>query len=42
MRFKFKMERNYIEVLPSFSIGWYGGFVIYFGWLFWNIIIEKK
>lgn len=40
MTIRTKRETGYIEVLPSILIGWEGGFEIYLGWLFWNVIIR--
>lgn len=39
VEFNNEIKKQFLEVLPSIAIGWYGGINLYFGWLFWNVII---
>lgn len=41
MRYEFndETEKQYIEVLPSVAVSWWGRPTVMIGWLFWNIVI---
>lgn len=38
--FKNEFDKKFIEILPAITCSYYGGFTLYFGWLYWCLIIE--
>lgn len=39
IEFNSEVQKHYIEVLPTVSLGWWGNKTLLIGWLFWNVII---
>ena len=35
-------EKAHIELLPTFTMSWYGDFQVWIGWLFWHIVFTFK
>lgn len=40
IEFQNEIDKQYIEILPTLCVSWYSDTELWFGWLFWRIVIR--
>jgi hypothetical protein len=38
--FNNEYKKQFVELLPSVAVSWYGRGTLYIGWLVWNLTVE--